>query len=135
MTTPMWSGMLPDPRHRCLIPLTAFAEPAGARGGMTRTWVSVAGEPIFAWAGIWRNTEAWGPVYGGVMTQSNEAVAPFSPSMPVLLRPDDYEQWLHCGIDGVTRFVFRTYPAKRLSVVATRERWLRRIAAAPTALS
>jgi hypothetical protein len=36
---------------RCLIPLTGFAEPAGPKGEKTRTWVTVKGQPIFAWEG------------------------------------------------------------------------------------
>ena len=30
LTNPMWSGMVPDPRYRCLIPVTAFAQPGGS---------------------------------------------------------------------------------------------------------
>ena len=33
--------MVPDPRYRCLIPLTEFAQPEGPRGRMTRTWFRV----------------------------------------------------------------------------------------------
>jgi len=85
LTNPMWSETEQDPRYRCLIPVTAFAEPAGKRGSMTRTWFRVKEEPIFAWAGFCRNTPLWGPVYGGMTSDSNAAVAPFNPRMPVLL--------------------------------------------------
>jgi hypothetical protein len=27
----MWDRIVPDPRYRCLIPLTAFAQPEGPR--------------------------------------------------------------------------------------------------------
>ena len=52
LTNPMWDKMVPDPRYRCLIPVTAFAQPDGPRGSMTRTWFSVTDWPIFAWAGF-----------------------------------------------------------------------------------
>jgi hypothetical protein len=47
--------------RRCLIPVTEFAEAEGERGSMTRTWFSLPDQPIFAVAGIWRDTDEWGP--------------------------------------------------------------------------
>ncbi len=41
LTNPMWDKMVPDPRYRCLIPVTAFAQPEGPSGRMTR--VAAAG--------------------------------------------------------------------------------------------
>ena len=46
--------------RRCLIPVTEFAEAEGEKGAETRTWFSVPDEPVFAVAGIWRDTEEWG---------------------------------------------------------------------------
>ncbi len=60
LTNPLWDKMVPDPRYRCLIPLTAFAQPEGPRGRMTRTWFRVRDWPVFAWAGFCRRTEEWG---------------------------------------------------------------------------
>jgi hypothetical protein len=31
LTNPMWDRIVPDPRYRCLIPLTAFAQPEWPR--------------------------------------------------------------------------------------------------------
>jgi putative SOS response-associated peptidase YedK len=42
------------------------------------------GEPIFAWASLWRVSDEWGPVYSGAMTDANDAVAPVCDRMPVL---------------------------------------------------
>jgi putative SOS response-associated peptidase YedK len=65
----MWDKMVPDPRYRCLIPVSAFAQPDGPRGRMTRTWFSVRDWPIFAWAGFCRRTDrlasGWRYWYGG----------------------------------------------------------------------
>ena len=74
LTNPMWDRMVPDPRYRCLIPLTEFAQPEGPRGRMTRTWFSVRDWPVFAWAGFCRRTEEWGPVYAALTTDSSPAV-------------------------------------------------------------
>ena len=123
LTNPMWSEMVQDPRYRCLIPVTDFAEPDGAAGCKTRTWFRVADQQIFAWAGFCRNTEAFGPVFAGMTTNSNAVVAPFSPRMPVLLRPNDYERWLHGTISDVIGFQYRKYLPERLIFDRTGELW------------
>ena len=81
----MWVGLARKREWRCLIPLTAFAEAEGPKGAKTRTWFSVKDQPIFAWAGLWRQSAEWGPVYAGVMTDCNEAIRPVHDRMPVLL--------------------------------------------------
>jgi putative SOS response-associated peptidase YedK len=124
LTSPMWDKLVPDPRYRCLIALTRFAEPEGAPGRMTRTWYSIPEEPIFAWAGFCRNTQE-GPVYTGMTCDSNSAVAPLNPRMPVLLRPDEYDRWLHGSVEDVIAFQFRQYPADRLAVDRTDDLWCR----------
>lgn len=128
LTNPMWDRMVPDPRYRCLVPLTAFAQPAGPRGRMTRTWFGVDGGPVFAWAGFCRNSET-GPVYAAMTTDSNAAVAPLNPRMPVILAPEEYERWLDGSIDDVIDFQFRPpFPAERMTVEATDELWVQRTA-------
>jgi len=87
LSKPMWIGLARQPQGRCLIPLTGFAEPAGPKGAKTRTWVTVKGQPIFAWGGLWRESAEWGPVYSGAMADCNEAIRPLHDRMPVLLQP------------------------------------------------
>ena len=41
-----------DPRYRCLIPLTHFANPDGDKGAKTRSWFSLTDAPLTAWAGF-----------------------------------------------------------------------------------
>jgi putative SOS response-associated peptidase YedK len=78
--------------RRCLIPLTGWAE---AKGRMTRTWLSLPAAPLFAAAGVWRQSEEWGACYSMVMTDSAGTVAAeVHERMPVLLAPDDYSRWL-----------------------------------------
>jgi putative SOS response-associated peptidase YedK len=123
LTNSMWSDVARDTRYRCIIPLTRFGEPDGPKGKMTRSWYRVVDEPLFAWAGFARNTEAFGPVFSGMTTDSNEAVSPLNPRMPVLLRPNDYERWLHGTIQDVIAFQFREIPAERLILERTDELW------------
>jgi putative SOS response-associated peptidase YedK len=127
LTNPMWDTMVPDPRYRCLIPVTAFAQPEGPRGRMTRTWFSVKDWPIFAWAGFCRSTQEWGPVYGAMTTDSNSAIAPLNPRMPVLLAPNEYDRWLEGSIEDVIDFQFRPpFPAERHGIDRTDELWVPR---------
>jgi putative SOS response-associated peptidase YedK len=75
---PMWSGLARQPQWRCLIPLTHFCEAEGEKGCKTRTWLSEAEQPVFAWGGLWRISDEWGPVYSGAMTDCNETIRPIS---------------------------------------------------------
>ena len=125
LTSPMWDHMVPHPRYRGLIPLTAFAEPDGMPGTMTRTWYSIPEELIFAWAGFCRNTQE-GPVYAGMTCDSSPAVASLNPRMPVLLRADEYDRWLHGSVEDVIAFQFPEYPTERLAIDRTDELWVPR---------
>lgn len=122
---PMWKGLAAKPQWRCIIPLTAFAEAEGTKGKMTRTWFSLKGQPIFAWAGLWRESEEWGPVYSGLMTDANEAVAPVHNRMPVLLQPDDYNLWLHGSFNDALAFQQRVFPPELIEIDRTPELWRR----------
>jgi putative SOS response-associated peptidase YedK len=124
LTNPLWEATVVDPRFRCLIPLTHFANPDGKDGRKTRTWFSLADQPIAAWAGFCRNAPGLGAVYAGMTMAANEAIPPTNDRMPVLLAPHEYEQWLHGSIEDVIRFQFRPpVPAERVIVERTPERW------------
>jgi putative SOS response-associated peptidase YedK len=60
---------------------------------MTRTWFSVPDQPVFAVAGIWRDTDEWGPAYSMVMTEACQHLAGVHDRMPVILRPDQWATW------------------------------------------
>lgn len=77
--------------RRCLIPMTAWAEPEGADSAMTRTWYSPLEEALFAVAGIWRSTAEWGDAYAMVTVAPSSEVA----RMPAILAQDDWATWLH----------------------------------------
>lgn len=81
--------------RRCLIPLTAWAEAQGAKGRMTRTWLSLPDTELFAAAGVWRQSDEWGACYSMVMTDSaGTDAAEVHERMPVLLAPENQAQWL-----------------------------------------
>src|SRR3546814_4177161 len=91
----MWETLVVESRYRCLIPLTHFANPNGTPGEKTRSWFSLEGQPIVAWAGFCKNTAEFGPVYAGMTMEANGAAMPYNERMPVLLEPHEYARWLH----------------------------------------
>jgi len=125
LTNAMWEHIVVDTRYRCLIPLTHFANPDGDPGEKTRTWFSVKGEPLVAWAGFCRNTEQFGPVYAGMTMTANGLIEPYNDRMPVLLGRDEYEAWLHAPIaDVIFKFQHRDPPpSDRFVVEHTDDRW------------
>ena len=80
-------------RRRCLIPVSAWAEAEGPRGSMTRTWMSVPGDELFAVAGIWKDTDAFGPAFSMVMTDAAGPAARVHSRMPVILSAQDWDRW------------------------------------------
>jgi putative SOS response-associated peptidase YedK len=122
----MWRFIAARSEHRCLIPLTGFCEAEGEKGSKTRTWFSLSGRPIFAWAGMWKDSAEWGPVYAGLMTDCNEAVRPVHDRMPVLLHEEDYDLWLRGSLEEVMRFQGRCFPDALIAMERTSEPWIRR---------
>ena len=124
LTNPMWDQMVADPRYRCLIILTHFANPDGVPGARTRTWFSLKRDPFMAWAGFCRNMPGQGPVYAGMTMDANDAVQPTNDRMPVLLDPHHYDSWLHGSIETVIGFQFgKPIPVERFRVEKTEDLW------------
>lgn len=122
----MWKFIAGRPENRCIIPLTEFAEAEGQPGSKTRTWFRVKGEPIFAWAGMWKTSDEWGAVYSGLMTDCNEAIRPVHDRMPVLLMPSEYDRWLHGDLVDVAAFQDRCFPDELIEIERTTDPWLRK---------
>ena len=83
-------------------------------------------QPIFGWAGIWRESDEWGPVYSGIMTDCNEAIRPVHDRMPVLLHPEEYDSWLNCPFEDVVGFQKRCFPDDLIVMNRTSEPWSKR---------
>lgn len=108
--------------RRCLIPLTGWAEAEGPKGRMTRTWLSVPDIPLFAAAGVWRQSDEWGACYAMVMTDSAGSQAEDVHSrMPVLLAGEDHAAWLD-GTPDAALSVCRAW-AGELIIERTAESW------------
>lgn len=124
LTNPLWDRIVVDPRYRCLIPLTHFANPDGPKGAKTRAWFSLTRQPVAAWAGFCRNTVEFGPVFAGMTMSANEKIRPFNDRMPVLLDASEWERWLRGSIQDVIAFQFREpRPSEDFDVLQTRDLW------------
>lgn len=110
--------------RRCLIPVTEFAEAEGEKGSKTRTWFSLPDQEVFAVAGIWRDTDEWGPAYSMVMTEACIHVADVHDRMPVILRREDWGDWLD-GPPDAAGLLCRPYP-ELMTVERTSDPWVRR---------
>jgi putative SOS response-associated peptidase YedK len=85
--------------RRCLVPATGFYEWKGVPGRKQPYAITVADRPLFAFAGLW---ESWRPrggepvqTFAIITTDANPAVASIHDRMPVIVRPEDEEAWLH----------------------------------------
>lgn len=112
--------------RRCLIPVTEFAEAEGEKGAKTRTWFSLPDQEVFAVAGIWRDSPEWGPAYSMVMTEACVHVADVHARMPVILRGQDWSDWID-GPHDAAGLLCSPYPDLMVKN-RTQDPWVRRIA-------
>lgn len=117
-----WKRWAVDPRNRCLIPTARFAEAVGQRGRMTVTWLSVKDQPVFAWAGLWTNSDEWGAVYTGVMTDACNKLKYVHDRCTVILNSEDWDTWLNAPLPDLYQFD-RPLPVERMIVEATEKPW------------
>jgi putative SOS response-associated peptidase YedK len=103
LASPLWRSALADPAQRCLVPVTAFSEwsaaPDPATGRKRQHWFDLPGDPLFAFAGLWRHTED-GPRFAFLTCSANATVGRVHPkAMPVILRPGAMcERWLSADV-------------------------------------
>jgi len=97
--SPFWIGNLRNSEFRCLVPVTAFMEWGRHRdrhGRRRRQWYSVADQPVFAFAGVWKDSEV--PSLALLSCDGNAVLREAGrESMPVILPGDRAAQdlWLH----------------------------------------
>lgn len=116
LDSPFWFGTLRHAALRCLLPATRFQAWSGEAGAKREHWFSVPGQPVFAFAGIWRDDEI--PRYVVLTTEPNALVAPIhAKAMPVILHPEDYGIWLNAEWKAARRLV-EPYPSQLMAVEA-----------------
>lgn len=114
LSSNFWRSMLTNRARRCLVSVTSFSEygvQPGEDGKKPLHWFDVPSRPIFAFAGVWRQTER-GNAYGFLTTEPNAIVAPIHPkAMPVIVHDVDYDRWLTQQWSDV-QYLVSPYPSQ-----------------------
>ena len=93
-------------RRRCLVPANGYYEWRAAAGGKQPYFIRMAGADLFSFAGLW---SAWQGPDGRVescviiTTAAKEELADIHDRMPVIIAPDDYDEWLDAGGQDLLR--------------------------------
>jgi putative SOS response-associated peptidase YedK len=96
--SPFWTGNLRNSEFRCLIPATAFMEwhrGRDAQGNRIQRWYAPADQPVFAMAGVWKDSEV--PSFALLACEPNALLREAGrDAMPVILPADAKAQdvWL-----------------------------------------
>lgn len=101
--SPFWIGNLRNSEFRCLVPATGFMEwgPKSRDGGTDREgrrrqcWFSLADQPLFAFAGVWIDSEV--PSFALLTCEANAALRHEGlEAMPAILPPSPaaWQHWL-----------------------------------------
>jgi putative SOS response-associated peptidase YedK len=115
LDSPFWIGTLKHPELRCLVPVTRFQEWSGEKGAKTQHWFDLPSQPLFAFAGIWRDDGEMRH-FAFLTTEPNALVEPIHPkAMPVILHPEDYDVWLSAEWKDARRLV-APYPSQLMAV-------------------
>lgn len=92
LESPFWIGTLRHPRMRCLVPATHFRGSDGGAGRPPR-WFTVTDAPIFAMAGIWRDSEV--PSFAILTDDADRSESELGlATVPVILHRADFGRWL-----------------------------------------
>jgi putative SOS response-associated peptidase YedK len=114
LESPFWIGTLRHTELRCLVPVTRFQEWSGEKGHKQQHWFSVPNQPVFAFAGIWRDEDI--PHFAFLTTEPNALVEPIHPkAMPMILHAEDYDAWLNADWKDARRLV-EPFPSQLMAV-------------------
>ena len=119
LESPFWIGSLRHAERRCLVPATAFqlwsVDGSGPEGKRRSCWLHVPDEPIFAFAGVWKDSEV--PAFALLVTEPNRLAASIRPSaMPLILPAEHHEDWLAADWKTASALV-RPFPAQHMAMV------------------
>ena len=113
-------------KRRCIIPASGFYEwqkkGLGGRGAKQPFYFYLKEKDVFGFAGLW---EEWLDKDSGelletctiITTAANAVLEPIHERMPVILKPEDYEQWLDPQENNTDRLqkLLIPYPADEMS--------------------
>lgn len=104
---------------RCLVPADGFYEWVKQDSGKVPYWIHLAGEELFAFAGIWAE---WGKgdeclrSFAIITTEANSALQSLHHRMPVILDSDTFDSWLDASAtqEELTAFL-KPYPSELMA--------------------
>ena len=115
--SPFWIGNLRNSEFRCLVPASAimvWGKGRDADGKRLRHWLGCADQPLFAMAGVWKDSEV--ASFALLSTEPNALLrAAGREAMPVILPPDPAARhlWLH-GDWARARELLLPYPSSTM---------------------
>ncbi|PEQ14424.1 DUF159 family protein [Novosphingobium sp. PC22D] len=118
--SPFWIGNLRNAEFRCLVPASAFmvwGKARDAQGRRHRHWFACADQPLFAMAGVWKDSEV--PSFAILTCEPNAALrAAGREAMPVILPADTEarQTWLHAAWAGAANLI-APYPSSSMRAV------------------
>jgi putative SOS response-associated peptidase YedK len=123
LTSPFWIGNLRHTQFRCLVPVTSFQmwshaidPPSGKR---IAHWFGLSAAPLFALAGIWRDSEVQS--FALLSCAPNRLVGAANPrTMPVILHAEDHDRWLRADWKDAQALV-TAFPSQLMIVRAAGE--------------
>lgn len=117
LESPFWIGTLRHTQFRCLVPATAFGLSVTVAGQRSQSWFTLPASPLFAFAGIWRDSEV--PSYAILTCEPNRLVgASGTQAMPVLLHAEDHDSWLGADWKQARKLV-APFPSQLMAMHAT----------------
>jgi putative SOS response-associated peptidase YedK len=106
--------------RRCLIPATAFFEFTGTKSPKAKHRFTLAGQPFFCVAGIWRDGAAGGPPdFTMLTTAPGPDVAPYHDRQVAVLPPADWPAWIN--LTRPEKDLLQPLPAGSLQVETVRQ--------------
>ena len=112
--SPFWIGNLRNAEFRCLVPATGFmvwGKGTDSEGRRIRHWFAPADQPLFAMAGVWKDSEV--PSFAILTCAPNALLRDAGrDAMPAILPSDDEARqiWLHADWDRA-RALIAPYPS------------------------
>lgn len=108
--------------RRCIIPASGFYEwQKKATGTKQPFYFYLKEKDVFGFAGLW---ESWVDKTTGdeletctiITTEANEALQPVHDRMPVILKPENYDQWLDTKEKNTNKLqeLLKPYPADKI---------------------
>lgn len=106
-------------KRRCLILADGFYEWQKREGKKQPYYLHMKGDQPFAFAGLWEHWKGGGDELESctiIVTEPNELLKPIHDRMPVILDPNDYDQWLDPELSDTERLqkLLRPYRSKEM---------------------